>query len=164
LTTDEHGFPLSVPSALPAAVSGFCNRSLAAGGSSQSWQGAALRARRCGPKPVGAHAVTRLTLLLTRSSGAQGDSTPTCGLTDTKRVWAAFRNPEGFQMVAGGRSAAATPGLEFGHFARQRRAGRSAQGNAPGNRPPTAKPALQGRGWLPWPAPFQGALAPRSGA
>jgi hypothetical protein len=44
------------------------------------------------------------------SSGAEGDSTPTCGLTDTKRVWAAFRNPEGCQMVAGGRSGAATPG------------------------------------------------------
>jgi hypothetical protein len=43
-------------------------------------------------------------------SGAQGDSTPTCGLTDTKRVWAAFRNPEGCQMVAGGRSGAATTG------------------------------------------------------
>jgi len=53
--------------------------------------------------------------------------------------------------------------LEFGHSARQRRAGTSAQGNALGNRPPTAKPALQGRGWLPWCA-LSGRLAPRSGA
>jgi hypothetical protein len=61
-------------------------------------------------KMVAIHDEARPLCSVHGSSGAQGDSTPTCGLTDTKRVWAAFRNPEGCQMVAGGRSGAATPG------------------------------------------------------
>ena len=80
------------------------------------------------------------------SSGAQGDSTPTCGLTDTKRVWAAFRNPEGCQMVAGGRSGAATPG-QLGGVSRGtpegcQKTGLPLSGTPPGCRPST--PSFRG--------------------
>ena len=52
----------------------------------------------------------RLPCSLHGSAVAQGPSTPSRGLTDTTRGSAAPRNPEGCQMVAGGRGEAATPG------------------------------------------------------